>query len=78
MLPFDFEAMLGAIDCPVLLLQGDPSQGGIMTDEDVEYAMSLLSEAYHVQIEGASHDLGLATYELAPLSRAVVNFLESL
>jgi pimeloyl-ACP methyl ester carboxylesterase len=78
MLAFDFEAMLGGIDCPVLLLQADPSQGGIMIDEDVEYAMSLLSEAYHVQIEGAGHDLGLATCELAPLSRAVLNFLESL
>jgi pimeloyl-ACP methyl ester carboxylesterase len=78
MLAFDFEAMLGAIACPVLLLQAEPSQGGIMTDEDVEYAMSLLSEAYHVQIEGTGHDLGLATCELAPLSRAVLNFLESL
>jgi pimeloyl-ACP methyl ester carboxylesterase len=78
MLAFDFEAMLGAIDCPVLLLQGDPSQGGMMTDEDVEHAMSLLPEVYHVQIEGAGHDLGLATCELAPLSRAVLNFLESL
>jgi len=78
MLAFDFEAMLGGIDCPVLLLQGDPAQGGLMTDRDVEYAKSLLSEAYHVQIAGAGHDLGLATYELAPLSRAVLNFLESL
>jgi len=75
---FDFEAMLRAVYCPTLLLQADPSQGGIMTDDDVEYAMSLLAEAYHVKIEDVGHDLGLATFEVGPLLRAVVNFLESL
>jgi pimeloyl-ACP methyl ester carboxylesterase len=75
---FDFESMLPAVSCPVLLLQGDPPHGGLMTDQDVEYAMSLLPEAYHVQIESAGHDLGMGTCELAPLTRAVLNFLESL
>jgi pimeloyl-ACP methyl ester carboxylesterase len=78
MLAFELEPVLRAISCPVLLLQGDPSHGGLMTDEDVAFAMSLLPEAYHVQIEGAGHDLGLGTWELAPLARAVLNFLESL
>jgi pimeloyl-ACP methyl ester carboxylesterase len=75
---FDFEAMLRAVSCPTLLLQAEPSQGGIMTDADVEYATSLLAEAYHVQIEGAGHDLGMGTCEVGPLMRAVLNFLESL
>jgi pimeloyl-ACP methyl ester carboxylesterase len=75
---FDFEAMLRRVSCPTLLLQADPSQGGIMTDHDVEYAMSLVAEAYHVQIKGAGHDLGMATCELGPLMRALLNFLESL
>jgi pimeloyl-ACP methyl ester carboxylesterase len=75
---FDFESMLRAVSCPVLLLQGDPPHGGLMTYEDVAYAMSLLPEAYHVQIEGAAHDLGMGTCELAPIMRAVLNFLESL
>jgi pimeloyl-ACP methyl ester carboxylesterase len=75
---FDFEATLRSISCPVLLLQGEPERGGIMTDDDVKYAMSLLQEAYHVKIENVGHDLGLGSFEVAPLLRAVVNFLESL
>ena len=75
---FDFEAMLSAVFCPTLLLQADPSQGGIMTDVDVGYAMALLAEAYHVKIEDAGHGLGMDTWEVAPLLRAMVSFLESL
>jgi pimeloyl-ACP methyl ester carboxylesterase len=75
---FEFESMLRTVSCPVLLLQGDPPHGGLMTDQDVAYAMSLLPEAYHVQIEGAGHDLGMGTCELGPIMRAVLNFLESL
>ncbi|HUW09808.1 MAG TPA: alpha/beta hydrolase [Anaerolineae bacterium] len=75
---FDFERMLAAISCPVLLLQGDPSEGGIMTDADVDYAMALLREAYHVQIEKTGHGLGMDTWEVGPILRAVVSFLESL
>ena len=75
---FDFEGILGAVSCPTLLLQGEPSQGGIMTDADVDYAMGLLTEAYHVQIEGADHSLGMNNWEVAPLLRALISFLESL
>ena len=75
---FDFESMLRAVSCPVLLLQGEPSQGGIMTDDDVDYAVAQLSEAYHVQIEDVGHGLGMDTWEVAPILRAVVSFLESL
>jgi len=75
---FDFERMLRGVTCPVLLLQADPSEGGIMADDDVQYAMSLLADACHVQIKGAGHDLGLATWDVAPLLTAVMEFLESL
>lgn len=75
---FDFETMLRAVSCPVLLLQGDPSEGGMMSDDDVAYGMSLLSEAYHVQIEGAGHDLGMFKWEVAPLLTSVIEFLDSL
>ena len=75
---FDFENVLRAISCPVLLLQGEPSHGGMMTDADVEYAMGRLPEAYHVQIEDVDHGLGIDLWEVAPVLRAVSSFLESL
>ncbi len=75
---FDMDAMLPRISCPTLLLQGNPSLGGLMTDGDVEHGLSVLPDAAHVLIEHAGHDLGLATWEVAPLLRAVMDFLESL
>ncbi|UCC63311.1 MAG: alpha/beta hydrolase [Anaerolineae bacterium] len=77
------EGMIGEaeppqISCPVLMLQGDPSAGGITSDRYIEYALSVIPNACHVQIEGAGHDLGLSTWQVAPLLRVVTGFLESL
>jgi len=72
------EPWLRQISCPVLLLQGNPSLGGLMTDRDVERALSVLPDATHVLIEHAGHGLGLSAWEVAPLLRAVTDFLESL
>jgi hypothetical protein len=44
----------------------------------VQYAMSLLADACHVQIKGVGHDLGLATWDVARLLGAMMDFLESL
>lgn len=74
----ELDAALRQMSCPVLLLQADPSQGGVVTDSDVAHALSLLPDGLHVQLEGAGHDLGLSTWEVTPLVRAVTNFLESL
>jgi pimeloyl-ACP methyl ester carboxylesterase len=74
----DLEAALGQVTCPTLLLQADPAHGGIIADEDVPHILSLLTEGVHVKLEGAGHDLGLGTWRVAPLLRAVSSFLESL
>jgi pimeloyl-ACP methyl ester carboxylesterase len=74
----DLDSALQRVTCPVLLLQGDPSQGGVVSDSDAECALSLLSDGLHVQLEGTGHDLGLDAWQVAPLLRAVMNFLESL
>jgi pimeloyl-ACP methyl ester carboxylesterase len=74
---FDLDQLLTRIACPVLLLQGNPSLGGMMTDEAVKRVQSILPNAMHVLIETAGHGLGLDTWEMAPLIRAVASFLEA-
>jgi pimeloyl-ACP methyl ester carboxylesterase len=74
----DLDAALRQMSCPVLLLQADPAQGGLVSDADVEHALSLLADGLHVRLQGAGHDLGLGAWKVAPLLRALTNFLESL
>jgi pimeloyl-ACP methyl ester carboxylesterase len=75
---FDLDKVLERITSPVLLLQGNPSLGGMMTNEAVKHVQSILPNAMHVLIETAGHDLGLDTWEVSPLLRAVTSFLGSL
>jgi len=75
---FDLEELLPRITCPVLLLQGNPSHGGMMTNASVEYALSKLAIGAHVQIEKCGHDLGLDSWDVGALLRAVSTFLESI
>jgi pimeloyl-ACP methyl ester carboxylesterase len=74
----DLDAALRRITCPVLLLQGDPTQGGVISDSDVKHALSLFPNGLHVKLEGTGHNLGMDTWKVAPLLRALTNFLESL
>jgi pimeloyl-ACP methyl ester carboxylesterase len=73
----DLEGALRQLRCPVLLVQGDPSQGGVVSDEDVERVLALLADGVYVRLEGKGHDLGLSTWEVAPLLRTITSFLES-
>jgi pimeloyl-ACP methyl ester carboxylesterase len=75
---FNLDKVIERITCPVLLLQGNPSLGGMMTNEVVRHVQSILPSAMHVIIETAGHGLGLDTWEVAPLLRAVTSFLETL
>jgi pimeloyl-ACP methyl ester carboxylesterase len=52
---YEMDSVLPAIQCPVLLLQADPAAGGLMTDSEVECALSLLAQPTHVQLTGISH-----------------------
>jgi pimeloyl-ACP methyl ester carboxylesterase len=74
----DVDALLQRIPCPVLLIQGDPSRGGSITDADVAHVLPVLAQGSHVQLAGAGHDLGLSAGEATPLLQAVVRFLGSL
>jgi len=74
----DMDAALSRVTCPVLLLQGDPSQGGMNSDSDVKHALSLLPDGLSVKLESCGHAMGLNTWNVTPLLRAVIPFLESL
>ncbi len=64
------------IPCPVLLLQGRRELGGLMRDEDVDRALSLLPHGRRVRIEKAGHMLHLQDREA--VLKAVSEFLASL
>jgi pimeloyl-ACP methyl ester carboxylesterase len=74
----DLDGALKQLRCPMLLLQVDPSEGGMVSDEDVKRALSLASDGLCVKLEGVGHELGLSSWDVASLLRAVMNFLESL
>jgi pimeloyl-ACP methyl ester carboxylesterase len=72
------QELLRNIDCPVLFLQANTALGGIMPDEEVERALTLVPHAYHVYFEEYGHNLGLYSWNTGPLLQAVNTFLESL
>jgi pimeloyl-ACP methyl ester carboxylesterase len=52
---YDERALFAQVRCPVLLLQGDPSAGGAMTDVDAEAALGALPVCRRVRFPGVSH-----------------------
>jgi pimeloyl-ACP methyl ester carboxylesterase len=73
---WDAQKVLRAIACPTLLLQANPELGGLMSDDDVQQALTLLRNSVHVKFETLGHALYMQQPE--PVLRALVNFLESL
>ena len=54
---YEMDTLLPGIQCPVLLLRADPACGGIMTDADVERALTLLPKPTHIRFTGVGHYL---------------------
>lgn len=73
---YEMDHVLPAVRCPALLLQADPASGGLMTDAEVERALSLLARPVHVRLEGVSHFL----YDQGPepVLRALTDFFGSI
>lgn len=72
------EKQLRDISCPVMILQGNVQRGAIMSDDEVEHALSLMPHAFHVYLEEYGHNLGLYSWDTGRLLQVVVTFLESL
>jgi pimeloyl-ACP methyl ester carboxylesterase len=70
------DKLLSEVACPTLLIQGDESQGALMSDADVKRAMYLLRDARHVRLEGLGHALHVEDTEV--VAAEVLSFLKPL
>jgi pimeloyl-ACP methyl ester carboxylesterase len=72
---YEMNSVLPNIQCPVLLLQADPTAGGLMTDREVDLALPLLDRGQHIRVQGISHILHLEHKE--PIVQALAAFFQS-
>lgn len=70
---YDPDATLARVTCPVLLLQGSPDRGALMTDADVRRTLAHLPHASHVAFPTLGH--GLHVEHPDPILDAVTAFL---
>ena len=72
---FDPCTVLSKIECPVLLLQADPDQGGVVTDEAADRIRSGVADCTHVKL-----DVGHSVHKDASVEfrRSLFDFLDSI
>lgn len=71
---WDGELLLKKIGCPTLLLQANPDLGGLMSNEDVQRAVTLLAKSKVVRFPTLGHALYMQQAE--PVLRAIQEFLQ--
>jgi pimeloyl-ACP methyl ester carboxylesterase len=72
---YQMDHVLSGIQCPVLLLQADPSAGGMMTDREAALALPLLDLPQHIRLQGFGHMLHIAQKD--PVVQALKAFFQS-
>lgn len=73
---YDLDALLAAVRCPVLLLQGDVAAGGMLIDDDAEKLEQRLADCTRIKLENIGHLIHWAQTETT--LRLVVAYLEAL
>jgi pimeloyl-ACP methyl ester carboxylesterase len=73
---YDQASLLSRIACPVLLLQGDEAQGGMLDDTRAAGVVAAIRHATHVKVATAGHQIHSMQTETT--LRLVTSFLESL
>ena len=73
---YEYEHLFPLISCPVLLIQGNPHRGGMLTDEEIEQALTLLPDVTVARMETVGH--ALHTQEKEPVLSALSDFLNTL
>ena len=70
------DEILRSITCPTLLLQGDETVGGMLSDADASEVASLVADCLHIKLPGTGHLIHSLQTETT--LRHVQGFLESL
>ena len=74
---YNCEHLLPLISCPVLIIQGNPALGGMLTNEDIERAVAILHPSVTIaRMETVGHPLH--TQEKEPVLLAITSFLDAL
>jgi pimeloyl-ACP methyl ester carboxylesterase len=73
---YDYERLFPRIVCPVLIMQGSPAHGGMLTHEEIERALRLFPCATVARMQTVGHPLH--TQEKEPVLLAMVAFLNTL
>jgi len=63
------------IQCPVLFIQANMDKGGILADDEVEFALKRVKRAQHIYMPMYGHNLGYYSWEVGALLRVVNTFL---
>ena len=65
------------IQCPVLLIQANMDKGGILADDEVEYAKARIKDVHHIYMPMYGHNLGCYSWEAGPILRVINTFLDA-
>ena len=68
---------LSEVRCPVLLVQANMDRGGILADEEIDYALEMITHAKHVYMSMYGHNLGCYSWNTGPLLRVIHTFIEA-
>ena len=63
------------IQCSVLFIQANKEKGGILANDEVEFALERVKRAQHIYMPMYGHNLGCYSWETGALLRAVNTFL---
>jgi pimeloyl-ACP methyl ester carboxylesterase len=74
---YDPHVLLPRIVCPVLLLQADPTRGGLLRNEEIARGLRLLPRGSHVRLTGIGHELHGPPSQVPAVLEAITPFLES-
>jgi pimeloyl-ACP methyl ester carboxylesterase len=72
---YDYENILGKLDCPILFLRGETGLGAVMTDHEIDWLQSNFSNVRCALIAGVGHLLHMEDHGQAPVLAEMLSFL---